>query len=217
MAAKSVLFLCIAISSLLLLATSGWGCGTGLLVIPTAETVGDGVYSFEYQVDSESGGVLLDTGLLNNQFGLGERFETGVDFIPHGDAPSRALGNYKYIIKPQGDGKMALAVGAVDISHHRKPSFFTVASIQQRFGRFHFGAMSVESAGCGIVGFDKECGKITFMCDYTTGRVNPASIGLTYQITSAFGIDTGVLIPGGGEKAGFTIHFVWNKSLRKDK
>lgn len=71
MAAKSVLFLCIAISSLLLLATSGWGCGTGLLVIPTAETVGDGVYSFEYQVDSESGGCPARYRLVEQSIWLG--------------------------------------------------------------------------------------------------------------------------------------------------
>ena len=202
---------------LLTLSNTGMCCGSGLLVIPTADTVGDGQYSGEFQTDGVVSGAAIHTVLINNQVGIGDRVEVGVDFVPRGTDSTKVLGNFKYVAATTKDNNFAVAFGLQDIARHKKPSFFGVTSTQTPLGRIHFGAMTVEAESCWIVGFEREFGKAKFMCDCTSAGVNPASIGLGYQFTPTFGIEGGVLLPGGGEKTEFSIHLVWNADLKSKK
>ncbi|MGI6296505.1 MAG: hypothetical protein ACOX3G_10475 [Armatimonadota bacterium] len=197
-------------------ASSGLCSVTGLLIIPVAETVGAGTYSGECQTDGVITGRAIDAVVFNNEYGIGDRFEIGLDLVPHGDDTQRMLGNFKYIIASSPRKGFAMGVGVADIARHTKPTLFATTRVHTSAGAFHFGPMSIDGKPCAFIGYDRIIGDVKFMCDYTTGKRNPASIGFGYQFNSLFGIEAGLLLNGSSESTGFTVHLVWNKDLRAE-
>lgn len=198
----------------LLASAAGLCCYSGLLVIPTASTVGDGQYSYEYQTDGVVEGIVADTRLINNQIGIGDRLELGVDIDLDRQCSSRVLGNGKYVAYRSRSGAFAAAVGAASVAHHWKAAPYVVATAETEFANLHFGTMGIEGSPRCILGLDRQFGKLTFMCDHTSGRDGLSSAGFNYQFNDGFGVMAGALLPNGGDDAGFALHLVWCKSLK---
>lgn len=217
---KSAIRCCVgAAASLLIMAlisSAGLCCCSGLLVIPTASTVGDGQYSYEYQTDGLVRRMAADTRLLNNEIGIGDRLELGFDIDADRQCASRLLGNGKYTAYQSPSGAFAASVGVLSVAHHWKTAPFVVATQHFESVHLHLGAMQIEGDPCCIVGLDRELGKLTLMCDYTSGSGAISSVGANYQFSEGFGIMAGALMPR-GEDAGFTLHFVWCQSLGRSR
>lgn len=196
----------------MLTSAAGHCCYSGLLVIPTASTVGAGQYSCEYQTDGIVKGIVADTHFFNNQFGIGDRLELGVDVDLDSQCSRRVLGNGKYVLcsKP---GAFAAAVGVANLAHRWRAAPYLVADAGTRFAHLHFGVMSIDGNPCCILGMDRQFGKLTLMCDYTSGSEGVSSVGFDYQIKDNFGVMAGALFPNDSSDTGFTLHLVWSKSL----
>ncbi len=195
-------------------ASVGFCCYSGLLVIPTAQTVGDGQYSYEFQTDGVIQGMAAETRLFNNEFGIGDRLELGVDVDLDSQCISRVLGNGKYVAYRSHSGDLSAAFGVSNLAHRWKSAPFVVGSTRAGLVHFHLGAMSIDGRACAICGIDRELGKLTLMADYTGGKDGLASVGFNYQIKESFGIMAGALLPNGDQDAGFTMHLVWCEPLK---
>lgn len=196
--------------------TAGFCAVTGLLIIPTADTVGDGNYTGEYQKDKVISGATSDDTRLNNEYGIGDQIEAGVDYSMQGPDAYSALYNFKYTVAQSKKRAFRAAIGLMEITSREKPTVFAVISMNTSVGRLHFGSMSVEGIFCGVVGFERSIGNIVLECDYTSGGENPASAGFVYQLNPTFGIEAGMTFGSRDVEKGFTVHLVWNKNLRRN-
>ena len=203
--------LCLAIT--LLLATAGFCCYSGLLVIPTASTVGEDTYSCELQADGVVEGLTMDATLFNNEFGLGKRWELGAD-IDFENSDSRVIGNAKYVAYGSDEGPLAFAVGVAGVANRLKPTFYGVATIGSGITHLHLGTMRIDGSNRLIAGLDRHLGKFTLMGDYTSGHDGLSSLGFNYQVTDNFGVMAGALFPNDSSDTGFTVHLVWCTPFR---
>ncbi len=191
----------------LMLGTAGLCCYSGLLVIPTATTVGDKQYSAELQIDGVVQGMAAQTTLLNNQFGIGDRIELGLDFDLEGGS-STIIGNGKLVAHQSGN--FAAAVGVASLARQIRPTPFVVGSLGLGATHVHLGAMRIEGCNRCIAGLEYQLGKLTLMGDYTSGSDGVSSFGFNYQVSESFGVMAGALFPCNCEEdTGFTVHLVW--------
>ena len=76
-------YLLLLIYFVIVRAMPGFACCSGLLIIPTADTVGANQYDVEVQIDGDKQKYKADTYLLNTEFGFGNRVEVGADVDLH--------------------------------------------------------------------------------------------------------------------------------------
>lgn len=209
---RSALKLGLVAGLTLVMGSGGFCCYSGLLVIPTASTVGENVYSCELQADGVVEGLTMDATLFNNEFGLGKRWEIGAD-IDFENSDSRLIGNAKYVAYGSDEGPVAIAVGVAGVANYLRPTFYGVATIGSGATHLHLGTMRIEGSNRLIAGLDRHLGKFTLMGDYTSGTDGLSSLGLNYQVNDNFGVMAGALFPNDSSDAGFTVHLVWCTSF----
>lgn len=199
----------------LLLATAGFCCYSGLLVIPTASTVGGNQYSAELQIDGVVQGLASQTTLLNNQFGIGNRVELGLDVNMEGGRSS-LIGNGKLVAYESGE--FAAALGVASLANGIRPTPYAVGSLGLGATHVHLGAMRIEGCDRCIAGLEHRLGRLTLMADYTSGSDGVSSLGFNYQVSERFGVMAGALFPCDcKEDTGFTVHLVWCTHLHSGK
>lgn len=192
----------------LLVCTPSLCCYSGLLVIPTASTVGENQYSCELQADGVVQGLTTNATLFNSEIGLGKRWELGGD-IDFENSNSRFIGNAKYVAYGSDSGPLAIAVGVAGVANYLRPTFYTVANIGTEKTHLHLGTMRIEGSNRLIAGLDRHLGKFTLMGDYTSGTGGLSSFGFNYQVNDNFGVMAGALFPNDSSDTGFTLHLVW--------
>ena len=205
-----------AVSSILILAgmalaATGHCAPTGLLIIPTAETVGKNTVTSEYQWDAPySDGSGRHVHLFNNEFGFSSRFEAGVDVDLSSGAEHRVMFDLKFV--PLGKpGEKALAFGVYNCGHGRAAIPYLVATRCFRRIRLHLGSQHREGNNEVFWGIDR-ClrGKWDISADWTAGKDNFGSIGLTHYISGEFGGQIGIVFPNDSNSDGFvTFHLAW--------
>jgi len=191
----------------------GMCCCSGLLVIPTADTMPHGAYSAEIQADGVVEGIKTKAVLLNNQMGLGGRFEFGVDLDPDRSSDSNAIANAKCQVLSALSGRVMAAIGVSSVARSVRPAPYAVTSTDLGVCRVHLGVMRVDGSDRCIAGFDKRFGKLTAMADYTSGDGGLCSLGVNYQFTDSFGVMAGPVLHRGGEDTGFSVHLVCCKQM----
>jgi hypothetical protein len=194
-----------------------WSAPTGIIIIPTAETVGENQYSIELQFDGEFPTGRASERILNTQFGIGPRLEAGVDFDFSKDADSRLLGNAKYMLISENEGLPDLAVGVDSIFADEGSVPYIVATQPWGCIRGHFGCQRCEGRNRWFVGSDyAPTERLTFMADYTSGKENFSSAGVDYQFADKFAITAGVQFPNSREEDTlYTLQFVFGGTYRK--
>lgn len=191
------------------------GCYSGLIVIPTAETVGAGQYGLEAQMDGSSLGSGSTARILNTELGIGERWEAGVDFDLSKESDSRALLNCKCVFAQDQRYNTSFCVGTCNVARRFKQSPYLVATHDCSAFRVHLGEMHLEGNNCWFTGVDCGMGEhLTLMADYTSGDENCSSLGFNYQLNKDFGILGGVMFPNGDGDTLFTLHFCLGGSYR---
>lgn len=212
MTAGAVLALC----ALALSPQIAFGCCSGLGVIPTAETVGADQYGVEFQFDGPFPVRSTDVYIINTEFGLGDRFEAGVDYDLSDGVATRALINAKYLLAVGTPRSPAVAVGVCSVGRHTKATPYAVLTQEFTGCRGHLGVMHTEDHNRVFVGVDKALAeRWTVMADYTAGDEGWSSLGANYQFTDGFGVFAGAQFPNaGGEASWFTLHFVFSGPYR---
>lgn len=202
---------------LLLLSTSRCLATYGALVlIPTADVVGDGNYSIEFQLDGSLPDKTSETRFFNSQFGFGDRLEAGVDFDFSKGAESKVLLNAKYVFGVVGDQDLLLAAGVHSIEPNSKSVAYLVASKNLGDLRLHLGGHRRNGGNHWLAGFDWAVGeRWTVMADYTSGSEDYSSAGFNYQFDERFGIMAGTLFPNASGDTLYTVHFVYGGSCAR--
>lgn len=207
-----VWLVCLAV----LAAAPAFATYSGLLIIPTAETVGADQYSIEVQMDGDVSEATADGWLLNTQFGFGERFEAGLDFdlSSHVDEGARLLLNWKYLPLVDNRRRFCVAIGVFNTHPQHRSTPYLVTTWDASLLRVHGGLQRCDGTAHWLVGADRAFDRLTLMADYTEGSENFASAGFNYQFSDVIGLMAGLLFPNDGSKTGFTIHLVIGGSYR---
>lgn len=210
---EKVFLLCITLTCLTI--APALGCYSGLAVIPTAETVGDGQYGLEFQVDGATGGADNETYIINTQLGFGDRLEAGVDYDASDGADTRHLLNAKYLFAVSPKQRWAAAVGVHGAGRNLKASPYLVVTKDMSLLRMHVGAMRIEHRNRWFIGTDHSFSdRLTLMADYTNGNDNYFSAGINYQFSTSTGLMAALLLPNSGGDSTLTIHLVFGGSYR---
>lgn len=190
-------------------------CYSGLVIVPTADTVGDGQWSVELQHDGLVSAMVVETSVLNTQFGIGPGLEIGADIGLDADTQgaSRVMLNGKYAFDAGEAGR--LAVGICNTCRACRSVPYFVATIGQGAARAHVGALRSEGANHWFVGVDRSVSnRLALLADYTEGSDQAASVGANYQINKRLSVMAGVLLPNDGSGAAFTVHVVLSGGWR---
>jgi hypothetical protein len=189
-------------------------CYTGLGLIPTADVVGESKDSVEVQFNGSFLYGNQCTGILNTEFGLTPRVEVGLDYDFSDSPPTRAYLNGKYVLITQDERTPELSVGICSVADKMISSPYVVATKDFNLVRGHAGVMAINGTDRWFVGMDKAItDKVTLMTDYTDGSENSSSIGVNYQFTNNFAMETAAVFPTQGGNTFFNIHFVFCGSL----
>jgi len=202
----------------LLLFRPALACYSGLLIIPTADSVGANQYDIELQTDGITRKMKADTYLLNMEFGFGNRVEVGVDVDLHEKSDDRLFVNGKFVFAKTADGKLALAGGICNSAPHLQGSLYLVATGDCRLFRITLGAMNFTGKHQIITGIDKTLNPhLTLMADYSGGKENYSSVGLNYHFNDRIGIMAGVEIPNDHllNDQRYSIHLIFNGPVFK--
>lgn len=108
-------FACLLAMLLALAGTAARGAFSGLGVIPTADVVGAGQYSLEFEIGGGLTGLTCDARSLLMQFGANDGFEAGVDFDLCDDTEPFAVLNAKYVFAGTAADGHALAAGIANV------------------------------------------------------------------------------------------------------
>ncbi|MHB9026873.1 MAG: hypothetical protein ACYC7E_22290 [Armatimonadota bacterium] len=202
----------------LLLAASlpAWASYSGLLIIPTAETVGAGQFTVYLQVDGQIPDTVADTYLLDTEFGIGDRLEVGVDYDLSAGADPRWLFNAKYLFAEMPGLHAALAAGVTDVGNHLRPTPYVVMSKEHGAFRGHLGLMRIDGENDWFAGLDGAVNdKVTLMADYTSGDENGTSVGFDYALNDSLSISPGVVFPNDGSDTRFTLYLCFYGSHQR--
>jgi hypothetical protein len=204
------------IALLLFSALPSLACYSGLVIIPTAETVGADTLSLDLQVDGSFARQTGDTKIINTEFGLGSRWEAGVDYDASDGADSRWFGNAKYLALEDRATAPALALGITNVGRHITAVPYAVASHDFSVVQGHLGWGRFESKDRWFAGVDKDLNeKLSIMADYTSGDDNASSIGLNYDLGHCWSVCLGAMYPNGGGETGFSCHLAWEIPYRQ--
>lgn len=190
------------------------GCYSGLVVIPTADTIGKGQYGIELQVDGVLPSQSSETRVINTEYGISDKMEIGVDFDQSKGVEASKLINAKFVIAKLYGANTSIAAGICNLADQSKSNPYLVATKELSACRVHFGAIHMDGKGRMFAGVDRAINdKITLMADYTNGLDNYSSFGLSYQFNSSKSLLAGVEFPNVSGDSLFTVHFVMNGNM----
>lgn len=198
-----------ALAFVVVSALPGSACFTGLTLIPTAETVGAGAVSIEPQFDSFGSKPGPDARILNTQFGLGERFEAGVDFDWSEDADNRTLLNAKYVFLASTNRMPSMAAGVFNVGRGMRAVPYVACSAEMRGINCHLGGMRTESRNRWFAGVHKPASSsVCLMADYISGAENFSAVGVEYALTQNLAVLVGRQYPNGSGDPSWTLHLI---------
>lgn len=114
---------------------------SGLALIPTADVVGRGQCSIEWQMDGPAPADSPDSYFLNSQFGIGNRAEVGVDFDNSDGADPRLFLNAKIVVAEDSRRGQALALGVHNVADGARGWGYAVALFTVKAVRLHPGVV----------------------------------------------------------------------------
>ncbi len=192
-----------------------YSSATGLIVIPIADCVGDKNLKIEYTLDLAALNVDdIPQAFVNSEYGIGKRFELGVDIGLTSRTAKKLYGNFKYI--PIGQpGVAAFAVGIQTIQAEDDSAGYIVYSRQLKLLRTHLGMQELNRKITPFLGVDHLLsGDLDINIDWTGGKQNYWSIGFVYNLDSGFGGQLGLLVPNNSKAPGYmNLQISWIFSL----
>lgn len=176
---------------------------SGLAIIPTADVVPHGQYVVALQDDGVMSGMETDAFLLDSEIGIGDRFETGLDYDL---TDSLAIFNAKYVALTNHAKTQALAVGVSNVANGEEASPYLVGTTTLPAFRLHGGLWRLEDKIRPFVGIDRNfSSRLNLSADYTGGDENYTSVGINYQFSCHLGVFAGILYPHAGGDTEFEL------------
>lgn len=179
---KTVLCLAICLAA----AIPGYGYPYSLCTIPSAQTVGPRTLLVEFNSSGSAKPLTTDsTTSFLSQYGIGSRFELGVDRYEGSDWGTTAW-NGKMLLLEEGSVLPAVAVGAMDISRDSKPTSYTVLTKSFGPARLHAGWIRASYAHGIMMGADVDVTpRLWLGADYLPGDENYVQVGVGHLVGSA--------------------------------
>lgn len=205
-----------AVGLLLITVTPALAELSSLIVIPTADVTGEGRYRIDGQVLASISSSGRTAWTLNNEFGIGDRFEAGVDFdLTPGDK-TLFMPNFKYTFPVGGQPKTRVALGYWDPEGIMGPYPFTVATRDFGIARLHLGLVRGEYEFRWLAGTDRTIGnRLTLMADYTNGWESAWSVGGLLEFGSRWGLLVGVIFPNSDGPSYLEVQLIHNGQYKK--
>lgn len=153
-------------------------------LIPCCDFVGPGSVRIAY----ESDGIKQPFGkdymeYLYTQFGIGERFECGVDFCDFGGITDKQY-NAKYLLSVDNGRMPSVALGAMNVGKLTKSSFYLVGCKDLSALRLHLGCQTSGGDTWVLIGADRAISKsLTLLADFQSGPGRCHTLGLYWQAT----------------------------------
>jgi hypothetical protein len=195
-----------------------FGCYSGLVTVPTADTVENGRYSVELQTDFVTP-ISSETSsrFINTEFGAANHLELGLDLDLSNATSGRVNGNGKYVFDLGHKDELPLAIGFSRIDGRFNSDPYVALSHRFKPGRLHLGAIRSDGKTRWFTGVDRTVGrKWTLMADYASGDENFLSFGANYVVSPRFSIVAGVQFPNEGSRdTVFTVHLVTCGTLNR--
>ena len=182
----------IAVTAAILLAGwtgAAWAYPTALNLIPTADVADRGTCNLQVEFDGSHTPFTGEGAVqLYSEFGLGRRFEAGVDLVDlnrcaewHADA--------KWQFLPESRGWPAMAVGAVGVARNGPDvrcsldaDWYVVLSRDVGRARLHGGYLN-EDSGRALFGAEYQLAEPTsLLADWTTGPEAYHTLGLAQDV-----------------------------------
>lgn len=184
---------------------------TSLVIIPTAETVGDRGFKTEMDFFGQPSELVSDERYFGTEFGWGSRFEGGLNYDFSREPTTTWFIDAKYLIAA---GRAAAAVGLFNVGMHLPPSPYVIGKIQMGTCRLHTGSMLINGSGRLMVGVDTGFNRTwTFMADYTSGPAAQSSAGVNCRFSPSLGVMFGGVFPNSGGASMLTLQIVYSGSF----
>jgi len=193
-------------------------CYSGLVLIPTTDTTGAYIWAVDAQWQGYSSVLKTDQLVFNTEFGIGDRFEVGIDVDATSDASNRrVLLNAKYVFLRSDRFTFSMAAGTQHGSPGFKPSPYVVATKDWGVLRTHMGVQRnfTENITQWFFGVDRTFDeRWQIMADYVTGTGSFASAGVGWT-RGRWQVVLGAQWPNDGGPGIAVIHVILTGSYSK--
>lgn len=188
---------------------------SGLLIIPTADTVGAGLYQLQLALYSGTPHV-RNQWFLQNEIGIGDRWEFGADFNLHFGSDPAFLGNAKYSFP--ASKRLQLAVGFSNWEEQLSSGAFFLGTNDLGAVRLTAGLTNVYGVNRFLAGVDTGFDHgVTYMADYTSGAGAYSSAGVSFQFGSRLSLQVGAVFPNDGGQASIIAQFAFTSPIRSGR
>jgi hypothetical protein len=183
---------------------------TGLLLIPTADTIGANQYQLQLEMDGSSPPAGVQYWFLDTEAGLGDKWELGVDInLPMTPRP-RVLANWKYAFAPVDPGRAGGAVGIDTWDERLASGGYVLGTADLGPIRLTAGGTYLFGAGRLLAGIDTGFRhRLTWMADYVSGNGLYSSVGFNYSAGRDVQVQAGLIFPNDGGNTFFTVQVAW--------
>lgn len=206
-------------AALFLLVLSGpdaQACYSGLIIIPTADVTGPLAWVLDIQWQGYSTAFRTDQLIVNSEWGIGDRFEMGLDVdATGGPVDHRALLNAKYVLLRSDPQHLAVAVGLQNMNRSFDSYPYLVATKDWGILRTHAGIQHEEgNRNRWFVGVDRTVGEHwQVMADHTAGSENYSSAGIGW-CGASWQVMVGGQWPDAGGSSIVVVHVVLTGSFK---
>ena len=186
------------------------GSPTGLLLIPTADTIGAGRYQLQLEVDGSLSPSPFQYWLLDTEAGVASNVELGVDVNLLMRPQPRVFTNWKYAFAPVGRGRVGAAFGMGNWNEQPLTGPYALSTADLGRVRITSGVTYLFRAYRFMAGIDTGFRrKLTWMADYVSGPDLFLSAGFSYEIGPDYQLLAGLVFPNSGGGTLFTVQFAW--------
>jgi hypothetical protein len=207
------IFFCVAVLSTSESTALAWP--TSLNLIPIADTLPSGGTNMGFSTTTthpSSGGDTLN--LIETEFGIGGRFEFGID--PAVGAGSTVLVNGKYRFHDESRLTPAVAAGMQNVATNTGSMPFITACKTFGTARIHFGTIKTSGTFRAMLGVEKHFSRlVAVQSDYMSGAGNWTTIGVVIGAPTGWNLNVAWLIGNSDSSgSGYTIDMEWAGQLR---
>ena len=183
---------------------------TGLLLIPTADTIGAKEYQLQLEIDGSTSPAATQYWFLDTEAGLGEKWELGVDINLAMSPRPRVLADFKYAFASVDPGRVGGAVGIDTWDERLLSGPYVLGTADLGPIRFTTGGTYLYGAGRLMAGIDTGFRhRLTWMADYVSGAGFFSSVGVNYSAGRDVQVQAGLVFPNNGGGALFTVQLAW--------
>ncbi|MCX6343500.1 MAG: hypothetical protein NT018_00330 [Armatimonadetes bacterium] len=158
---------------------------TAVSVIPSTDVIGANNLKLAYESNGNDQPFDTDNAeYFYTQYGIGEKFELGVDVYDLGGHDKKYL-NAKYMISAESETMPAISVGAMYIGDGNAPLFYAVGSRSFGAARLFVGAQTWDDNDSMLLGASYKINEaFSAAADYQSSAWGRSTLGLTWHATT---------------------------------